>query len=195
MHNINFEVERKALDRLITFFQFKKAQHKVRKCIKQAKQKGDSFFTNFFLAQQYILKEDFMSALNFLNIALANKEFDGCAHNDKALCLAELGRLEEAYTCFQEGIRKDRDCVSLYHNKGWLLNTLGRYKESVLCFKKALELQDNRPESLYSLADTYVHLGETQKAKQYFRKALHYIKGKSAYMHKETLKRIKELDQ
>ncbi|MDD5583713.1 MAG: hypothetical protein PHV55_01475, partial [Candidatus Omnitrophica bacterium] len=95
MQKIDFETERKTLDRLITFFQFKKAQRKIRKCMLQAKQKENIFFLHYFSAQQYILKEDFKTALHFLNLALAKKENDGCSYNDKALCLAELGRFEE----------------------------------------------------------------------------------------------------
>ncbi|MDD5194948.1 MAG: tetratricopeptide repeat protein [Candidatus Omnitrophica bacterium] len=194
MEEVDFEKERKAVDRLITFFQFKKAARQIEKCIKSARMRKNSFFLHYFLAQRYILREDFHRAKQYLNVALSIKGADGCTLNDKALCLAELGRYEEALKCLEEGIRKDRDCASLYHNKGWLLNCLGRYRESIIYFYKALELEEDRPEALYSLADTYANLGNLTAAKKYFLRALQYIKGKSSYMRKETLKRLKALE-
>jgi tetratricopeptide (TPR) repeat protein len=193
MPKIDLEKERKILDRQITFFHFKRAKRKIEKCIKWAKKIKDNFFLNYFLAQRYILKEDFSKAIVYFNCALKIKPNDGCTYNDKALCLAELGNYQEALECFNEGIRKDKDCASLYHNKGWLLNFLGRYKEAILCFKKSLELEKKRVESLYSLADTYLHLHDKEKAKKYFKKTLKLIKGKSSFIFKETLKRLKDL--
>jgi tetratricopeptide (TPR) repeat protein len=190
---IDFEKERKALDREITFFHFKRARKKISKCLKETKKKKDEFFLNYFLAQDKILKEKFLEAIGYLNKALKVRKNDGCAYNDKALCLADLGKFKEALDCFNQGLRRDPNCVSLYHNKGWLLNLLERYKEAVLCFKKALELDESRVEAIFSLADTYYHLGQRKLAKRYFRRALGEIKGKSSYMYRATLKRLNKI--
>ena len=181
MSKVDFEKERKILDRQITFFHFKRAKKRIARCIRLAHKLKDDFFLNYFLAQERILKEDFSGAIDYLDKALAIKKNDGCACNDKALCLADLGKLTKALDCFNQGLKKDPNCISLYHNKGWLLNLLKQYKEAILCFKKALELDEDRVEALYSLADTYYHLGQRQLAKKYFNMALKYIKGKSSY--------------
>ena len=193
MPKIDFEKERNSLDRQITFFHFKRAKKKISKCIKRAKQTQDKFFLYYFLAQDKILGEDYSKAIDYLDKALRIRKTDGCTYNDKALCLADLGKLKKALNCFNEGIKRDRDCASLYHNKGWLLNLLKEYKKAILCFRKALELGEDRPEALYSLADTYYHLGQKTLARKYFKKALREIKGKSAYMRREALKRLSQV--
>jgi len=179
LSKIDFEKERKILDRQITFFHFKRAKRRITKCIQWARKMGDEFFLNYFLAQDKSLKEDFSGAISYIDKALKIRVNDGCSYNDKALCLADLGKNKKALDCFNEGLRKDPNCVSLYHNKGWLLNLLERYKEAVLCFKKALELEEDRAEAIYSLADTYCHLGQKQKAKEYFKKPLSLLREKA----------------
>ena len=149
---IDFEKEREIVDREITFFYFSRAARRIAKCIKWAKKNEDTFFLYYFLSQRLILKENFLPAINYLNKAIKLKGSDGCAYNDKALCLADLGRHKEALECFNEGIRKDTSRPSLYHNKGWLLNLLGKHRQAIVCFNKALELENLRPEALYSLA-------------------------------------------
>ncbi|MBU2103174.1 MAG: tetratricopeptide repeat protein [Candidatus Omnitrophota bacterium] len=82
---------------------------------------------------------------------------------------------------------------ALYHNKGWLLNLMGRHREALLCFKKALELDERRPEALFSLADSYEALGDRTRARYYFDRALKLLSGRCAYMYRETRKRIAKL--
>lgn len=190
MLELDFEKERRLLEREITFFHFKRAKKRIARCIKQARNLNEVFYFYYFLAQEYILKEDFQEALKDIEKALRIRPDDALSYNDKALCLAELGKHKEAIAVFDEGIKKNRDSSLLYHNKGWLLHLLGKYKEALLYFKKALELDKSRVESLFSLADTYVQLGEDAEAKKYFRLTRIWIKGKSAYISKETLKRL-----
>lgn len=190
---IDLEKQRKLLDREITFFHFGRAKKKIAMCLKEADKTNNTFFRYYFLAQFAILKENFRTAIRYLDYAIEIRNNDGCAYNDKALCLADLGEYTKSLVCFDEGIKKDKGCVSLYHNKGWLLNSLGRYRESLLCFKKALELDEDRPEALFSLADTCHHLGDIDSAGRYFKKSLSLIKGRCAFMRRETLKRLRTL--
>ena len=73
------------------------------------------------------------------------------------------------------------------------MNLLGEHKSARVCFHKALELESDRPESFYSLADSCYHLGNYNAARKYFRKAASLIKGKSAYMSHEVKRRLKNL--
>lgn len=193
MPKIDLEKERKALDRLITFFHFKSARRKIEKCLEFSRKQNVDFFFYYFLAQKCILRHDFNKAIKYLDNALKIRKNDGCTYNDKAICFAELKKYKAALECFDEGIRKDRDCASLYHNKGWLLNVLGKYREAVIFFKKALELEPNRAEALYSLADTYLHLNDKRNAKVYFKKALVQVRGKCSFIHKEILRQLRSL--
>ncbi|MBN3039630.1 MAG: tetratricopeptide repeat protein [Candidatus Omnitrophica bacterium] len=190
---IDFELERKKLDREITFFHFNRAARKISRCIKLAKKHQDDFFLNYFLAQERMLEEDYVKAIRYFDKALSLRSDDGCTYNDKALCLVELGRHKDGLNCFNQGIIKDDGCPSLYHNKGWLLNSLGRHREAVVCFHKALEIDCQRPEAQYSLADSYLKLGERKKAVYYFRKSLFSLRGKCAYIRQNINKRLKTL--
>lgn len=194
MKKINLENERKKLDREITFFHLKKAKERIFRCLEFAKEKKDDFFFFYFLAQYFIIVEDFKKALDYLNIALNIRKNDPCTYNDKAICLAELGKYKEALDCFNEGILKNRDYPLLYHNKGWLLNLLNRHKEAILCFKKALEIEPDLPEALWSLADSYLKLKDKINAKKYLKKALLNIKGKSSFIYKLIKKELNKLD-
>ncbi|MCK4810188.1 MAG: tetratricopeptide repeat protein [Candidatus Omnitrophica bacterium] len=191
MREIDLEKERFDLDREMTFLHFRKAEKIIRRCLEKAEKEKNCFFIYYFTAQKYILKEVFKKAVENLDNALNLRPSDGITYNDKAVCLAEMEDYESSLLCFNEGIKRDRDCASLYHNKGWLLNLLGRYKPAIICFHKALELHPDRPESLYSLGDSYYHLGELKKTRIYFKKAARAIKGKSSYFYKETLRRLK----
>ncbi len=193
MPKIDFERERIALDREITFFHFGRAQRKVRKCIRLAQKNQDFFFLNYFLAQDEILGENYLEAVTYLKKALILRKSDGCTYNDMALCFAELGQTSKALDLFNLGLAKDPDCASLYHNKGWLLNELELHREAILCFRKALELAPRRPESYYSLADSYLASGDPKQARTYFSKALSEVVQKCSYISRDIKMRLKSL--
>lgn len=191
MPPIDLEKERKKLDREITFFHFKRAYHIRRRALRAAQKKRDRFFILYFKAQKHIIAQAPARALPLLDEALGLRPHDGCTYNDKALCLAELGRSCEALDCFNEGIRRDPDCATLYHNKGWLLNLLSRHSQAVLCFQKTLEFDPGRAESLYSLADSCECLGDYRAAEKYFRAALQTVTGRCSCMAVEIKTRLK----
>ncbi|MCM8831202.1 MAG: tetratricopeptide repeat protein [Candidatus Omnitrophica bacterium] len=193
MSKINLEKERGLLDRDITFFHFNRAKKRIAKCIKIAKKINNNFYFFYFLAQKYILEKKYLMAIKYLDKALFLNENDFCVYNDKALCFADLGKYKEALEWFNRGIKKNRDCSLLYHNKGWLFNLLGKHKEAILCFRKALELDEERVESLYSMADSYEKINDIEKAYRYFEEALYKLKGKCSFMYKETKRRLKKL--
>ncbi len=195
MQKIDFEKERQIIDREITYFHFKKAKNRVVKCISAAKQRNDKFFLNYFFAQDEILRDNFRLAIHYLDKAIRLRPKDGCSYNDRALCLAELGKCDLALEWFNKGIRVDRNCVPLYHNKGWLLNSMARHHEAVVCFHKALEMDEARPESLYSLGDSYLALGQKARAYTYFNKALKAVCNKSSYVRQNIEKRMKSLEK
>lgn len=195
MLQIDFERERTMLDREITFFHFSRAKRRIARCIALAKKADDRFFLYYFLAQNEIVHERFRLAMYYIDKAIGLKQNDGCSYNDRALCLAELGKYDLALEWFDRGIARDRDCASLYHNKGWLLNALGRHRQAVVCFHKALELQGQRPEAWYSLADSLLALGHMQPAVRAFKQALRQVKGKSAPVRNIIEARLKSLEK
>ncbi len=171
----------------------RRAEMLVRRGLRIARKENDVFFINYFTAQKYILRKNFKKAIEFLDRALIIRDTDGCSYNDKALCLAEMGFYEDALDWFNRGIKKDKGCLELYHNKGWLLNFLGNYNEALLCFHKVLEMDSRRPETLYSVADTYYRLARYHLSYRYFRKAQEAVRGKSRYISEDIRQRLREL--
>ena len=194
MPQIDLEKKRKQLDREITFFHVKRARSLIRDALKTARAQKDSFFILYFNAQKCILSEHYFCALHLLDKALAIRPDDGCSYNDKALCWAEMGDYTRSLRCFNDGIHQDPDCAVLYHNKGWLLNFLERHHEAIICFRKTLELDESRPESLYSLADSYEHLGNKTTARKYFLLASKQVKNRCSYMVRNIKSRLITLD-
>ena len=195
MPKIDLELERRLLDREITFFHFGRAKRKIEMCLRESIKLENDFHRYYFLGQREVLAAHFQAAIRYFDLAIALRPKDGCTYNDKALCLAEIGKLEKALACFNEGIKRDSDCASLYQNKGWLLHLMKRYKPAILCFNKALELDHNRPEALFSLADTYQCLADNTRARHYFKAALKSVRGKSAFVACEIAKRLRQLNK
>lgn len=195
MQQIDFEQQRKILDREITFFHFARAKKRIERNLALAKKANDRFFIYYFLAQDEIIHEHFRLAIYYLDKAIDLRKDDGCSYNDRALCLAELGKYELALKWFNQGIAKDQDCASLYHNKGWLLNALDKHSQAIVCFHKALELESQRPEAWYSLADSLLALGHTRQAVKAFRKALELVATKSSYVRAIIEKRLKSIEK
>ncbi len=195
MRQIDFEQERRILDREITFFHFSRAKKHISRCLVLAKKADERFFIYYFLAQNEIIDEHFRLAIYYLDKAISLRRDDGCSYNDRALCLAELAKYELALKWFDLGLARDRDCPSLYHNKGWLLNALGKHNQAIVCFHKALELDSQRPEAWYSLADSLLALEKAKPGLAALKKALEQVKGKSSYGRRIIQKRLKSLEK
>lgn len=187
------QYQRELLDRQITYFHFSRAIRKINKCINLARKYKQPFFYYYFSSQVHIINDDFKAAISCLNKALILRPDDGCCYNDKALCLVELGKMDLAFNNFNQGIKREPDCASLYQNKGWLLHLHGRYKEAILCFHKAFEIDPDRIEAIFSLADTYQKLEDLTRARHYFLKVKLLLKHKCAVVYKETLLRLQQL--
>jgi len=193
MRKIDWEKIRRRIDKEITLFHFRKASRLIKKALTAARKEKNWFYIYYFTAQEYILKERFKEAIKYLDKALKLNPSDPLSYNDKAICLAEIGRFREAEKIFDEGIRRNRDEAILYHNKGWLLNFLNKDRKAIINFHKALELDPQKAESFFSLADSYYKLGNYREAKKYFEKAAKLVKGKSRYLFKEIERRLKEV--
>jgi tetratricopeptide (TPR) repeat protein len=62
------------------------------------------------------------------------------AWNNKGLSLANLGRFEEAITCYSKALEINPEDTAAWNNKGLSLANLYRIEEAVTCYSKALEI-------------------------------------------------------
>ena len=172
---------RTKLDKNLTLFHFIKAKNLAKKGIAMSRQKKIKSLEYYFKAQLFIAEDKFSRALRYLNLSLMAKPQDGFSLNDKGICLAELGELDEALAYFNKAIRIMPDYPGFYQNKGWLFSLYGEYKKALIYFFKALELNEQRPDTLFSIGYCFEKINEVKKAKQYYLRALTLVRGKSNF--------------
>jgi tetratricopeptide (TPR) repeat protein len=160
------------LDNAITYGTKKNALEIARKGLEQARKHHLPGEVEYFLAQRHIIKDECASAIEHLDKAIGFNPHDGAAYNDRALCMVELGIIDDAIRYFDRGISVEPDYATIYHNKGWLLNNIGRHTEAIRCFRKALELEPDRPVTYDNLADAQRNLGDNKGALESYRKVL-----------------------
>ncbi|MBM3246218.1 MAG: tetratricopeptide repeat protein [Candidatus Omnitrophica bacterium] len=174
--NSEFSALRFGLDEAITYGTQKEAVKIAREGLKEAKAKGRQGETAYFKGQLELLKGNFATAIEYFDAAIKYNPRDGASYNDRALCMVELGIIDEALCYFDRGIAVEPDYATVYHNKGWLLNNIGRHKEAIEYFKKALSLDAQRPVTYDNLADALMNLGDYSGAKAAYEKVLALLK-------------------
>jgi tetratricopeptide (TPR) repeat protein len=167
---------RKELDDAITYGTQKVSLALAHKGLRMAKAADVSGEIEYFKAQIQMIKKNFATAIEYCDRAIEFNPYDGAAFNDRALCMIELGIIDEALTFFDRGIAVEPDYATIYHNKGWLLNNIGRHTEAIRCFHKALELEPGRAVTYDNLADAQASLGDRQGAIVSYRKVLELLK-------------------
>jgi tetratricopeptide (TPR) repeat protein len=189
-----FPVLRKKLDDAITYGTKKEALALAREGLRKAKLAKSAGETEYFKAQLHIIKNNFATAIGHLDLAIAHNPADGAAFNDRALCMVELGIIDEAFSFFDRGIAVEPDYATIYHNKGWLLNNIGRHTEAIRCLRKALELEPGRAVTYDNLADAQMNLGNRAGALESYRKVLRLLKPRECPgIRKQICERIKSM--
>jgi tetratricopeptide (TPR) repeat protein len=163
------------LDQAITYGTKQEATRLAKEGLRQAGAGGLAGEIEYFKGQLDILKENYASAIEHFDAALNYNPKDGASYNDRALCMVELGIIDEAFAYFDKGIAVEPDYATIYHNKGWLLNNIGRHNEAIDYFKQALELEPKRAVTYDNLADALFNLGDYAGALQAYRKVLELL--------------------
>jgi len=110
-------------------------------------------------------RDDFASALETFLGVLAEHPYFADVHNKAGLCLAMLGRLEEALAHFEKAVEQNSSYAEAHLNRAIVLNDLGRHDEAVVAFHRAGELdrRDSRtfPSEVGNrIAVTHAQLGD-----------------------------------
>lgn len=183
------------LDDAITYGTKKDAFSLAKKGLEESRLNDFKGEIEYFKGQLDILKKNFVSAIEHFDSAIKINPFDGAAFNDKALCMAELGFIDEAISNFDKGIEAEPGYATIYHNKGWLLNNIGLHTEAIKYLTKALELEPGRAVTYDSLADAYFNLGQIKKAVGAYRSVISFLKpGCCLGLKKEIAKKIAQLE-
>lgn len=186
---------RAKLDDEITYGSHREAVKLAREGLRQSKESGLPAEIEYFKGQIEMLKENFATAIEHFDAAIKYNPKDGASYNDRALCMVELGIIDEAFYYFDKGIEVEPDYATIYHNKGWLLNNIGRHTEAIEYLKKALALEPDRAVTYDNLADAFFNLADYQGALQAYKKVLALLgKGRCPQIRKQVARRIKSIE-
>lgn len=184
------------LDEAITYGTHKSAVKLAKEGFRRAETEGLSGEMEYFKGQIDLLNKRFASAIEHFDRAIKYNPKDGAAYNDRALCMVELGIIDEAFYYFDKGIEAEPDYATIYHNKGWLLNNIGRHTEAIGYFKKALKLQPNRAVTYDNLADALFNICDYRRALEAYKKVLELLKPKYCLSIRKQIKdKINFLEQ
>ncbi|MFC1709453.1 tetratricopeptide repeat protein [Candidatus Omnitrophota bacterium] len=147
----------------------------------------------YFNGQIEILSENYPKAIKHFDKAIEYNPSDGASYNDRALCMIEMGIIDDALPYFDRGIEVEPDFATIHHNKGWLLNKIGRNREAIGCFSKALELDDERAVTYENLADAYWQLDDYKSALKALNKALDVLDPHYLHIRQELLDKIRNI--
>jgi len=193
--NSEFSALRAILDGAITYGTRKEAMRIAREGLKEAQRRALPGECEYFKGQVELLNKQFTSAIEHFDAAIKINPHDGASYNDRALCMVELGIIDEAFKYFDKGIEVEPDYATIYHNKGWLLNNIGRHTEALRCFRKALELEPDRAVTFDNLADALYNLGDYRGALNAYHSVLTLLQpGSCRQIRKQIETKIKELE-
>jgi tetratricopeptide (TPR) repeat protein len=187
---------RHELDQAITYGTKKQASALARQGLRCAKAQGLPGEIEYFSGQIALLRGNFVTAIEHFDAAVGHNHKDGAAYNDRALCMVELGIIDEAFAFFDKGIAVEPDYATVYHNKGWLLNNIGRHTEAIACFCTALELEPDRAVTYDNLADAYLNLGDLPASVAAYRKVLELLSpGRCRQIRAQIIAKLKEIEK
>lgn len=63
----------------------------------------------------------------------------------KGLAKGDLGRHEEAATCFDKALDYKPDLASAWHNRGVALERIGSWKQALSAYERAQALEKGKP--------------------------------------------------
>jgi len=184
------------LDEAITYGTHEEALALAQKGLNTAEERNSPGEIAYFKGQLELLDENFTAAIEYFDAAIEYNPKDGAAYNDRALCMVELGIIDEALEYFDKGIEVEPDYATIYHNKGWLLNNIGRHRQAIGYLKKALALEPDRAVTYDNLADALLHLGDYQGALDAYKKVLELLRpGCCDQIKKQVKVQIKVIEE
>ena len=108
--------------------------------------------------------EDYDLAMEKYSAAIIYDPQSANGHVGCGLVHKKLGRIDEAFTCYNKAIEVDPNCAIAFHNRGELFLARKEFRKAISDFTKAIEI-DPDASSYDSRALAYEGAGEAAKAK------------------------------
>ncbi|MBU1125785.1 MAG: tetratricopeptide repeat protein [Candidatus Omnitrophica bacterium] len=183
------------LDEAITYGSRRAALSLARRGVRDAQERDLQGEAEYFKGQVDLLQSRFTRAIEHFDAAIRHNPADGASYNDRALCMVELGIIDDSLAYFDKGIEVEPDYATVYHNKGWLLNNIGRHTEAIACFRKALSLEPRRAVTYDNLADALWNCGDFAGARQAYIKVIAFLPPRRCMeIRKEIMHKIKQIE-
>lgn len=87
-------------------------------------------------------------------------------------CLKKMGKLNEAYSCYEKGLKYDDKDELLWLNKGDVLQQVSRYKEAMECFEKVIEIDPDIDDAWVGIGVIHLNLKKFEESLKNLDKAL-----------------------
>jgi tetratricopeptide (TPR) repeat protein len=137
------------------------------------------FGINIELANLLIAKQprDCAEAIRFFQAALALRPHSPWVYSNFSICLASVGRLDEAEAACREAIRLDGESDGPHTNLGFILVDKGRPDEAIAEYREAIRLNKDDPANHYNLGTALKAQGELVEAEAVCREAVRLKNG------------------
>lgn len=98
------------------------------------------------------IQKEWNQALEWVDLALEVRPQNGIAYSNRGNILTQLGRHQEALSCYEKAIALEPGYAEVYSNKANTLQDLGRYQEALSFYEKAVQLDPNYAQAFYGVA-------------------------------------------
>lgn len=126
---------------------------------------------------------DTFGAIKEYKLALLADETNILAWNSLGICMASLGRSNEALEYFSSALTHDPLDIMAHYNMGNLYQAEGRWKEAKKYFEKCCELDKNHLFALLRLGQLAENENKKSEARAYYEKAAQ-LPGGEGYTHR-----------
>ena len=117
---------------------------------------------------------DLFGALEEYKMALLADAGNDMAWNSMGVCMAALGRKEEARHHFLEALARSQDAeqrAQILYNLGTISQSLGEDDQAMTYFEQCVEQKPRHLYAIIRLGELYEHAGRSQEAKQRYEQA------------------------
>ncbi len=124
------------------------------------------------LANEYNRQNDYLTALETFDKAIAINDKSASFYNNKANTYTLLNQHENAIPLYDKAISLEPNTANFYFNKGMALKTLNDLDNAVLNWQKAIELKEDYERPHLQLGDYYFNNKRYNDARRHYTRSI-----------------------
>lgn len=138
--------------------------------IKNILQKVENYFTN--KAKNAFANQEFAVAIELYRKSNWLVPDNALLLNNLGICLARLGRSDQAIVAFSNAIRLESDNIAAHNNLGLAFDSAGEFEKAIISYQNALSFDPNFAEAHCNIGLTLSNQGRYREAIESYSKAL-----------------------